>query len=115
MRLKSSKTRAPPLETNIGLMSSRSFLDNSPTLGVRMAITGRSLLMASCSRSAGRKATRPIVEPGQGKVGLGDPAFPDGIVVVHAREGRFDVVARGLEGGGQESFDHFPYALRLRI
>src|ERR1019366_9360718 len=64
MRLKSSNTRAPPFDTNSGLISSRSLRESSLTCGMRMAITGRSLLMASPSRSEGAKQSATSVKAG---------------------------------------------------
>ena len=51
---------APPLELKSGLMSSRSFLESSPTFGVRIAIIGNSPFRRKRRQVLRRKAVAHI-------------------------------------------------------
>ena len=90
MRLKSSNIFAPPLEWNIGLMSSRSLRESSPTFGVRIAITGRFALIASSCKFSAVKHSRTSVNARQPQIRLVDPIQPDRLVIIHARKRRLD-------------------------
>ncbi len=62
-----------------------------------------------------REGFADIGHCGQAHVGLVVAVPADRFVVAHAREGRLDFVAGGLERGLQESFDDFEDRLRLGI
>src|SRR5580700_2133221 len=62
-----------------------------------------------------REAIADLDEGGQTKIGLVDAVLTNGFVVIHAREWRLNLVARGLESGGEEAFHGFPDALGLRV
>jgi hypothetical protein len=70
-----------PLEWNISLMSSRSLPRNSPTLGVRTAMSGRFALIASSSRFFRVKHSRTSVPFRQAHVRLVDAIEPDSLVI----------------------------------
>src|SRR5690242_12313716 len=55
-----------------------------------------------------------IGESGQAKVRLVDAVLPNGIVIAHAREGRFQIVPRDFECSLQKAFHHLEYAVCLR-
>ena len=115
MRLKSSKIFAPPLAWNMRL-------DVVALLARKLADLGRAdgdywqiRIDRQFLQILGREAVAHVGKRGQPQIGLVDAVQADGFVVVHARKGRFDGAAGGLERCRQKSFDHFPYALRLRI
>ena len=95
-------------------MSSRSLRESSPTLGVRMAITGRFGLIGQLLQILRRETIAHVGERGQAQVRLVDAVEADGFVIIHAREWRLDFGSGGVEGGGEKSFDHFPDAFGLR-
>ncbi len=63
----------------------------------------------------GGEAIFYVGEGGQAQIRFVDAVLADGIVEIHAEKGRFDFVAGGLEGGGQEAFDDLPDALGLGV
>ena len=62
-----------------------------------------------------RDAIAHVRESRHAQIGLVDAVLANSIVEIHARKRCFDLMPRRFKCRGQEAFDYFPNALRLRI